>query len=91
MGILVLSFVGLGGFFLLGIVGISLVIGMVYFLFFIWLKRFFVLAVLCIFIVWGVIVNLGIFLSFVWGFEKVEEVLGGLIKWMGELGEVVLF
>lgn len=40
---------------------------------------------------WGVIVNLGIFLSFVWGFEKVEEVLGGLIKWMGELGEVVLF
>ena len=34
--------------------------------------------------------NLGIFLSFVWGFERVEEVSGGLIEWMGELGEVVL-
>ena len=36
------------------------------------------------------IVNLGIFLSFVWGFEKVEEVSGGLIEWMSELREVVL-
>ena len=89
-GILALIFAGLGGPFLLGTVGISLTIGTAYSLPPIRLKRFPFLAALCIFTVRGVIVNLGIFLSFVWGFERVEEVSGGLIEWMGELGEVVL-
>lgn len=89
-GILALSFAGLGGPFLLGSVGISLAIGTAYSLPPIRLKRFPFLAALCIFTVRGVIVNLGIFLSFVWGFEKVEEVSGGLIEWMSELREVVL-
>ena len=89
-GILALIFAGLGGPFLLGTVGISLAIGTAYSLPPIRLKRFPFLAALCIFTVRGVIVNLGIFLSFVWGFERVEEVSGGLIEWMGELGEVVL-
>lgn len=89
-GILALIFAGLGGPFLLGTVGISLAIGTAYSLPPIRLKRFPFLAALCIFTVRGVIVNLGIFLSFVWGFERVKEVSGGLIEWMGELGEVVL-
>ncbi|MGK7919594.1 MAG: homogentisate phytyltransferase, partial [Trichodesmium sp.] len=90
MGVLALSLALIGGPFLLGTVGISLVIGTAYSLPPIRLKRFPVLAALCIFIVRGVIVNLGIFLSFVWGWEKFDEVSGSLNKWMGEIGEIIL-
>ncbi|MGD1698684.1 homogentisate phytyltransferase [Dapis sp. BLCC M229] len=90
MGVFALSLALICGPFLLGTVGISLAIGTAYSLPPIRLKRFPVLAALCIFTVRGVIVNLGIFLSFVWGWEKFEEVSGSLNKWMGELGEIIL-
>jgi len=89
-GILALSLASICGPFLLATVGISLAIGTAYSLPPIRLKRFPVLAALCIFTVRGVIVNLGIFLSFVWGWEKFEEVSGSLNKCMGELGEIIL-
>ncbi len=90
MGVFALSLALIGGPFLLGTVGISLAIGTVYSLPPIRLKRFPVLAALCIFIVRGVIVNLGIFLSFIWGWEKFDEVSGSLNKWMVEIGEIIL-
>ena len=90
MGVLALSLALIGGPFLLGTVGISLAIGTAYSLPPIRLKRFPALAALCIFIVRGVIVNLGIFLSFVWGFQKIEEISGNFNKWIGELGEIIL-
>ncbi|NER01595.1 MAG: homogentisate phytyltransferase [Okeania sp. SIO3C4] len=89
-GILALSFALVGGPFLLGTVGISLVIGTFYSLPPIRLKRFPFWAALCIFTVRGVIVNLGLFLSFVWGLEKVEEVSGSLNKWIEGVGEIIL-
>ena len=90
MGVLALSLASICGPFLLGTVGISLAIGTAYSLPPIRLKRFPVLAALCIFTVRGIIVNLGIFLSFVWGLQKVEEVSGNLNQWMGELDEIIL-
>ncbi len=90
MGVFAVSLALIGGPFLLGTVGISLAIGTVYSLPPIRLKRFPVLAALCIFTVRGVIVNLGIFLSFVWGWEKFEEVSESLNEWMGEIGEIIL-
>ncbi|MEM1170847.1 MAG: homogentisate phytyltransferase [Cyanobacteria bacterium P01_H01_bin.35] len=90
MGIFALSLALIGGPFLFGTVGISLAIGTAYSLRPIRLKRFPVLAAICIFIVRGVIVNLGIFLSFVWGWEKFDEVSGSLNTWMGEIGEIIL-
>lgn len=89
-GILALSLALVGGPFLLGTVGISLVIGTFYSLPPIRLKRFPFWAALCIFTVRGVIVNLGLFLSFVWGLEKVEEVSGSLNKWITEVSEIIL-
>ncbi|NEQ72890.1 MAG: homogentisate phytyltransferase [Okeania sp. SIO2C9] len=89
-GVLALSLALVGGPFLLGTVGISLVIGTFYSLPPIRLKRFPFWAALCIFTVRGVIVNLGLFLSFVWGLEKVEEVSGSLNKWITEVGEIIL-
>ncbi|NEP83031.1 MAG: homogentisate phytyltransferase, partial [Okeania sp. SIO3B3] len=89
-GILALSFALVGGPFLLGTVGISLVIGTFYSLPPIRLKRFPFWAALCIFTVRGVIVNLGLFLSFVWGLEKVEEVTGSWHQWIEAVGEIIL-
>ncbi|NES69348.1 MAG: homogentisate phytyltransferase [Okeania sp. SIO2D1] len=89
-GILALSLALVGGPFLLGTVGISLVIGTFYSLPPIRLKRFPFWAALCIFTVRGVIVNLGLFLSFVWGLEKVEEVSGNLYEWIEAVGEIIL-
>ncbi|MDY7005597.1 MAG: homogentisate phytyltransferase [Cyanobacteriota bacterium] len=89
-GILALSLALVCGPFLLATVGISLVIGTFYSLPPIRLKRFPFWAALCIFTVRGVIVNLGIFLSFVWGLEKFEEVSGSLNKWITEVGEIIL-
>ncbi len=91
MGVLALSLALIGGPFLLGTVGISLTIGTAYSLPPIRLKRFPVLAALCIFTVRGVIVNLGIFLSFIWGWEKVEEVSGSFHKWIEAVVEIIQF
>ena len=90
-GILALSLAWLGGPFLLGTVGISLAIGTAYSLPPIRLKRFPVLAALCIFTVRGVIVNLGIFLNFAWRLEKVEDVSGSFYTWIEAAVERVIF
>lgn len=63
-GILALLLAWLMGPFLLGMVGVSLAIGTAYSLPPIRLKRFPILAALCIFSVRGVVVNLGLFLHF---------------------------
>ncbi|HEY9909949.1 MAG TPA: homogentisate phytyltransferase [Thermosynechococcaceae cyanobacterium] len=63
-GILAIGLAAVQGKFLLGTVGLSLLIGTVYSLPPIRLKRFPVWASLCIFTVRGVIVNLGLFLHF---------------------------
>ena len=66
MGALALLLAWLMGPFLLGMVGISLVIGTTYSLPPIRLKRFPFWAALCIFSVRGAVVNLGLFLHFSW-------------------------
>lgn len=65
-GFVAIVLAALGGPFLLGTVGISLLLGTVYSLPPIRLKRFPFWAAFCIFTVRGVIVNLGLFLHFQW-------------------------
>lgn len=65
-GFVALLLAVLGGPFLLGVVGISLLLGTAYSLPPIRLKRFPFWAAFCIFTVRGVIVNLGLFLHFQW-------------------------
>jgi homogentisate phytyltransferase/homogentisate geranylgeranyltransferase len=65
-GILALVLAGSGGWYLFGMVSISLAIGTAYSLPPIRLKRFPFWAALCIFSVRGAIVNLGLFLHFNW-------------------------
>jgi homogentisate phytyltransferase/homogentisate geranylgeranyltransferase len=65
-GVLAIVLALLGGPFLLGVVGISLLLGTAYSLPPIRLKRFPFWAAFCIFTVRGVIVNLGLFLHFQW-------------------------
>lgn len=89
-GIFALSLALIAGPFVLATVSISLAIGTAYSLPPIRLKRFPFWAALCIFTVRGVIVNLGLFLSFVWGLNKVDEFTGNFHKWMKELGEIIL-
>ncbi|PSB03788.1 homogentisate phytyltransferase [Merismopedia glauca] len=68
-GILALVIAWLQGVFLLGVVSSSLLIGTAYSLPPIRLKRFPLYAALCIFVVRGIIVNLGIFQHFRWIFS----------------------
>ncbi|MGB3513807.1 MAG: homogentisate phytyltransferase [Microcoleaceae cyanobacterium] len=89
-GIFALSLAIIGGPFVLVTVGISLAIGTAYSLPPIRLKRFPFWAALCIFTVRGVIVNIGLFLSFVWGWEKIDEFTGDINKWIGEVSEIIL-
>ncbi len=65
-GVIAIVLALLGGPFLLGVVGISLLLGTAYSLPPIRLKRFPFWAAFCIFTVRGVIVNLGLFLHFQW-------------------------
>jgi homogentisate phytyltransferase / homogentisate geranylgeranyltransferase len=65
-GVIAIVLAVLGGPFLLGTVGISLLLGTAYSLPPIRLKRFPFWAAFCIFTVRGVIVNLGLFLHFQW-------------------------
>jgi homogentisate phytyltransferase / homogentisate geranylgeranyltransferase len=69
-GILALAIAWLQGPFLLGVVSSSLLIGTAYSLPPIRLKRFPLYAALCIFVVRGLIVNLGIFQHFHWVFSR---------------------
>jgi homogentisate phytyltransferase/homogentisate geranylgeranyltransferase len=72
-GVIALLFALWQGPFLLATVGISLAIGTAYSLPPIRLKRFPFLAALCIFIVRGAIVNLGLFLHFQWVLEVTKS------------------
>jgi homogentisate phytyltransferase / homogentisate geranylgeranyltransferase len=69
-GVLALAIAWWQGLFLLGVVSFSLLIGTAYSLPPIRLKRFPLLAALCIFVVRGLIVNLGIFQHFRWVFSQ---------------------
>lgn len=73
-GILAVILAGINSPFLLGMVGISLMIGTAYSLPPIRLKRFPVLAALCIFSVRGTIVNLGLFLHFSWLWQTNQNI-----------------
>ncbi|MDJ0555547.1 MAG: homogentisate phytyltransferase [Microcoleaceae cyanobacterium MO_207.B10] len=90
-GILALSLALIGGPFVLGTVGISLAIGTAYSLPPIRLKRFPFWAALCIFTVRGVIVNIGLFLSCVWGLKKIDEFSGDIHQWITGVSEIILF
>lgn len=65
-GILALSIAAFQGYYLLGMVAISLLLGTIYSLPPIRLKRFPFWAAFCIFTVRGIIVNLGLYLHFSW-------------------------
>ena len=65
-GILALTIAAFQGYYLLGMVGMSLFLGTIYSLPPIRLKRFPFWAAFCIFTVRGVIVNLGLYLHFNW-------------------------
>ncbi|VXD22869.1 Homogentisate phytyltransferase 1, chloroplastic [Planktothrix serta PCC 8927] len=65
-GILALSMAAFQGYYLLGMVAISLLLGTIYSLPPIRLKRFPFWAAFCIFTVRGIIVNLGLYLHFSW-------------------------
>jgi homogentisate phytyltransferase / homogentisate geranylgeranyltransferase len=73
-GILALLVAWLNGPFLLGMVGISLLIGTAYSLPPIRLKQFPFWAALCIFSVRGTIVNLGLFLHFSWLLQRSQGI-----------------
>jgi homogentisate phytyltransferase/homogentisate geranylgeranyltransferase len=73
-GILAILLSYFQGIYLLGMVGLSLAIGTAYSLSPIRLKRFPLLASLCIFSVRGLIVNLGLFLHFQQGFPIPAQV-----------------
>ncbi len=73
-GILALLLAWFLGPFLLGMVGISLLIGTAYSLPPIRLKRFPFWAALCIFSVRGAIVNLGLFLHFSWVLQRNQSI-----------------
>ncbi|MBE9237125.1 homogentisate phytyltransferase [Anabaena aphanizomenioides LEGE 00250] len=73
-GILALVVAWLNGPYLLGMVGISLLIGTAYSLPPIRLKQFPFWAALCIFSVRGTIVNLGLFLHFSWLFQRSQGI-----------------
>jgi homogentisate phytyltransferase/homogentisate geranylgeranyltransferase len=73
-GILALVVAWLNGQYLLGMVGISLLIGTAYSLPPIRLKQFPFWAALCIFSVRGTIVNLGLFLHFSWLLQRSQGI-----------------
>jgi homogentisate phytyltransferase/homogentisate geranylgeranyltransferase len=73
-GILALVIAWLNSPYLLGMVGISLLIGTAYSLPPIRLKQFPFWAALCIFSVRGTIVNLGLFLHFSWLFQRSQGI-----------------
>ncbi|WP_353930366.1 homogentisate phytyltransferase [Okeanomitos corallinicola TIOX110] len=73
-GILALVIAWFNSPYLLGMVGISLIIGTAYSLPPVRLKQFPFWAALCIFSVRGTIVNLGLFLHFSWLFQSSQEI-----------------
>lgn len=77
-GILALVVAWLNGPYLLGMVGISLLIGTAYSLPPIRLKQFPFWAALCIFSVRGTIVNLGLFSHFSWLFQRSQGIPGAV-------------